>query len=39
MAGPDVIIGNGCKIQNNVALYKGVILEDGCVLWTIDGFY
>ena len=28
MAGPDVIIGNGCKIQNNVALYKGVTLED-----------
>ena len=28
MAGPDVTIGNGCKIQNNVALYKGVILED-----------
>jgi UDP-2-acetamido-3-amino-2,3-dideoxy-glucuronate N-acetyltransferase len=29
MAGPDVIIGNECKIQNNVALYKGVVLEDG----------
>ena len=29
MAGPDVIIGDGCKIQNNVSLYKGVILEDG----------
>ena len=29
MAGPDVIIGDDCKIQNNVALYKGVILEDG----------
>ena len=28
MAGPDVIIGNGCKIQNNVALYKGVELGD-----------
>jgi UDP-2-acetamido-3-amino-2,3-dideoxy-glucuronate N-acetyltransferase len=26
--GPDVIIGNKCKIQNNVSLYKGVILED-----------
>ena len=29
MAGPDVTIGDGCKIQNNVSLYKGVILEDG----------
>lgn len=29
MAGPDVKIGDGCKIQNNVALYKGVELEDG----------
>jgi UDP-2-acetamido-3-amino-2,3-dideoxy-glucuronate N-acetyltransferase len=28
MAGPDVSIGNGCKIQNNVALYRGVVLED-----------
>lgn len=28
MAGPDVVIGDGCKIQNNVALYRGVILED-----------
>lgn len=28
MAGPDVVIGNGCKIQNNVALYRGVVLED-----------
>jgi len=28
MAGPDVSIGDGCKIQNNVSLYKGVILED-----------
>lgn len=27
--GPDVIIGSRCKIQNNVSLYKGVILEDG----------
>ncbi len=25
---PDVCIGNGCKIQNNVSLYKGVTLED-----------
>ncbi|MEL6640128.1 MAG: acyltransferase [Pseudomonadota bacterium] len=28
MAGPNVIIGQGCKIQNNVALYCGVTLED-----------
>lgn len=28
MAGPRVTIGNGCKIQNNVALYDGVELED-----------
>lgn len=27
MAGPNVTIGDGCKIQNNVALYKGVTLE------------
>lgn len=26
--GPDVVIGDRCKIQNNVSLYKGVILED-----------
>lgn len=29
MIGPDVVVGNRCKIQNNVSLYKGVILEDG----------
>jgi len=28
MAGPDVVIGNGCKVQNNVALYRGVRLEE-----------
>lgn len=28
MAGPDVRIGDGCKIQNNVSIYKGVTLED-----------
>ncbi len=28
VAGPDVIIGNRCKIQNNVSVYKGVTLED-----------
>ena len=28
MIGPNVILGNGCKIQNNVSLYKGIILED-----------
>ena len=26
--GPDVTIGDGCKIQNNVSVYKGVVLED-----------
>jgi len=26
--GPDVSIGVGCKIQNNVSVYKGVTLED-----------
>ncbi len=26
--GPDVIVGNKCKIQNNISVYKGVILED-----------
>jgi UDP-2-acetamido-3-amino-2,3-dideoxy-glucuronate N-acetyltransferase len=25
---PTVVIGNGCKIQNNVSLYDGVILKD-----------
>ena len=29
MIGPDVIVGNNCKIQNNVSLYKGVNLSDG----------
>lgn len=28
LIGPDVTVGDRCKIQNNVALYKGVILED-----------
>ena len=27
--GPYVSMGNGCKIQNNVSVYKGVTLEDG----------
>jgi UDP-2-acetamido-3-amino-2,3-dideoxy-glucuronate N-acetyltransferase len=27
--GPDVDIGKGCKIQNNVSVYKGTTLEDG----------
>ena len=26
--GPDVVVGNGCKIQNNVSVFKGVTLED-----------
>jgi UDP-2-acetamido-3-amino-2,3-dideoxy-glucuronate N-acetyltransferase len=29
MIGPDVTIGDSCKIQNNVSLYKGVELERG----------
>ena len=29
MIGPDVSVGAGCKIQNNVSLYQGVTLEDG----------
>ncbi len=29
MIGPDVVVGDRCKIQNNVSLYKGVVLEDG----------
>ena len=28
VVGPDVTIGRGCKIQNNVSVYKGVTLED-----------
>nr|WP_319947312.1 acyltransferase [uncultured Shimia sp.] len=28
MVGPDVNVGDGCKIQNNVALYRGVVLEE-----------
>ena len=27
--GPDVDIGRGCKIQNNVSVFKGITLEDG----------
>ncbi|QQS11131.1 MAG: Gfo/Idh/MocA family oxidoreductase [Rhodospirillales bacterium] len=27
MIGPDVTIGDGCKLQNNVSVYKGVTLE------------
>jgi len=26
--GPDVTIGDRCKIQNNVSVYKGVVIED-----------
>lgn len=29
MIGPDVVVGDACKIQNNVSLYKGVVLEEG----------
>lgn len=28
VVGPDVSVGAGCKIQNNVCVYKGVTLED-----------
>jgi UDP-2-acetamido-3-amino-2,3-dideoxy-glucuronate N-acetyltransferase len=28
MVGPDVTVGDGCKIQNNVSVYRGVTLED-----------
>ena len=28
MIGPDATVGDGCKIQNNVSVYKGVTLED-----------
>jgi UDP-2-acetamido-3-amino-2,3-dideoxy-glucuronate N-acetyltransferase len=28
MIGPKVTIGDGCKIQNNVSLYQGIVLED-----------
>jgi UDP-2-acetamido-3-amino-2,3-dideoxy-glucuronate N-acetyltransferase len=28
MVGPQAAIGDGCKIQNNVSLYQGVILEE-----------
>jgi len=28
MIGPNVTMGSGCKIQNNVSIYEGVTLED-----------
>lgn len=28
MIGPDVVVGARCKIQNNVSLYQGVVVED-----------
>lgn len=28
MIGPKAVVGNGCKIQNNVSIYEGVTLED-----------
>jgi UDP-2-acetamido-3-amino-2,3-dideoxy-glucuronate N-acetyltransferase len=28
VVGPDVTVGDRCKIQNNVSVYKGVVLED-----------
>ena len=29
MIGPDVSLGDKCKLQNNVSVYPGVTLEDG----------
>ena len=29
VVGPDATVGSRCKIQNNVSVYKGVILADG----------
>ena len=29
-----VVLGNGCKIQNNVSLYEGVVCEEE-VFWTL----
>ena len=29
MIGPDVVVGDNCKIQNNVSLFKGVKLDNG----------
>ena len=37
--GPNVTIGNGVKVQNNVSIYEGVTLEDYCLLWAFDGLY
>jgi len=28
MVGPNVVIGNGCKFQNNISVYTGVTIED-----------
>lgn len=29
MIGPDVTVGNHCKFQSNVSVYRGVTIEDG----------
>ena len=29
MIGPEVVVGDSCKIQNNVSLYKGIVVEHG----------
>ena len=29
VVGPDVTVGDRCRIQNNVSVYAGVMLEDG----------
>ena len=39
MIGPDVVVGDNCKIQNNVSLYKGVKLDNGVFLWSFMCFY
>jgi len=38
MIGPDVTVGDGCKIQNNVSLYKGVTLEEEGFVGPSAGF-
>lgn len=29
---PDVVLGDGCKVQNNVSIYTGVVCEEGVFL-------
>ena len=35
MIGPDVTVGNHCKFQSNVSVYRGVTIEDGGVLQAV----